>query len=96
MKLVKVQSSNVKAVGWEKEVLFVQYNNGIYTYDKVNKETYEELLKAESKGKYLNENIKNKYEFKKLDASELSNKSTSDNKIHNIEVYDEWFHRSDS
>lgn len=66
MELIKVKSSNVVAVGWEENKLYVQYPGGIYSYENVSKDLYEKLLNAESKGKFLNEEIKNKFKFMKV------------------------------
>lgn len=64
---VKVESSNISAVGYANDSLFVQYKNGsMYLYNKVPKKVYEELLKAESKGRFVNESIKGKYEYNKV------------------------------
>lgn len=65
--MVDVTSSNVVRIGHKNADLFVEYNGGgIYKYTGVPKELYEELLKSESKGKYLNEHIKAKFKFEKL------------------------------
>jgi KTSC domain len=48
-------------------VLFV---SGIeYDYENFPKEVYEQMRMAYSKGKFLNENIKGKYSFKKVKGS---------------------------
>jgi hypothetical protein len=67
VEMKKVNSSNIQAIGykdWNQE-LYVQYNSGTYIYHEVELELYERLMKAESKGRFLNENIKNKYKFTK-------------------------------
>ena len=53
-----VNSSNVVAVGYDKQKLYVEYRRGTYVYKDVPKEKYDALLKAESKGKYVCANIK--------------------------------------
>lgn len=67
MELVKVNSSNIKAVGWENNTLFIAYNSGIYMYEDVKRELYEQLLNAESKGKFVCENIKPNFSYKKVE-----------------------------
>lgn len=65
--LTSVDSTNLKAVGYDGQNLFVEFGKGtIYVYYEVPLELYTELLKAESKGKYLNSNIKNIYRYEKI------------------------------
>ena len=67
VEMKKVNSSNIQAIGYKDWIqeLYVQYNSGTYIYHEVELELYERLMKAESKGRFLNENIKNKYKFTK-------------------------------
>lgn len=69
-KMYLVNSGNMKKVGWEfdktdgKGVLRVEFNGGrTYDYWPVKKALYNELWKAESKGKWFSENIKNNLEI---------------------------------
>lgn len=66
MELVKVNSSNISKIGWDETGLYVEYTSGLYLYEGVKKEVYDKLLLAESKGKFVGTEIKNKYNFKKL------------------------------
>lgn len=69
MVLNEVVSSNISRVGYDpvKMSMVVQYLNGnTYKYINVPYEVYEGLLNAESKGRYMNEAVKNKYLFTKL------------------------------
>ena len=66
MEMIKVESSNVVAVGYKENDLYVDYKGGSYVYKNVPKPVYEGLLKAESKGKYMWAAVKGKYEYKKL------------------------------
>ena len=67
MKLNEVMSSNINAVGYENNNLIVEYKSGTkYKYIDVPKNIYEELLEAESKGRYMNTKIKNKFNFERL------------------------------
>lgn len=68
MILVEVVSSNVKKIGYENGKLYVLYSGGLYEYDGVTKEIYEELLASESKGKYISQNIKGRYNYKKVES----------------------------
>lgn len=60
MQLITVESSMVRAVGYEEETreLEVVFHNGrVYRYVDVEKEKYEQLLKADSIGRYMRSNI---------------------------------------
>jgi hypothetical protein len=47
--------------------LMIRFKTGdIYEYYKVDERTYEDLMKATSIGKYFTQNIRGKYEFKKI------------------------------
>lgn len=64
-----VKSSNLKSVGYDKsaEILEIEFNNGgIYQYSKVPENIFNELMKAQSHGKYFIRSIKNKYPTKKV------------------------------
>ena len=61
MKREKVDSSNLDSIGYSEEnsVLEVEFLNGsIYEYLDVPVEVYHGIMKADSKGKYLNEFVK--------------------------------------
>lgn len=63
--MIFVDSTNVEAVGYDEESreLHVQFRNGkVYIYADVPEETHRELLNADSKGSYLNREIKPNYE----------------------------------
>ena len=67
--MVKVESSNINAIGYDMSFggLVVEYKSGAkYMYEKVPYELYENLLKAESKGRFVNENVKGKFEYKRV------------------------------
>ena len=69
MELTPVRSSTVAKVGYNPETseLLVEFSSGAqYRYEAVEKEVYDSLLGAESVGKFLNSNIKQKYEFQKI------------------------------
>ncbi len=64
-----VNSSDVQRVGFDaiRGRLRVEFHRGgTYEYLNVPYVVYDGLLKAESKGKYLAQNIKGRYEFVKL------------------------------
>ena len=62
------RSSNVESVGWLNESLYVKFqrNNTLYRYDGVERAVYDEALKADSIGKYLVANVKDKYKVTKV------------------------------
>ena len=69
MNRIPVDSSNIAEVGYEDttmvlEILF--HNGNIYQYFDVPQSVYEEFMSADSKGKFLNANIKNNYRYTKL------------------------------
>lgn len=63
---VKVESSNIQEIGYLDNNLYVKYKSGTYVYENVDKSIYESLLSSDSKGRFMNENIKSKYNYKKL------------------------------
>lgn len=70
-KLERVKSTNIKAIGYEKEskTLNVFFsNNGLYTYSPVEEKTYNLFHSAQSIGKFFAGEIKpNKtYKFQKV------------------------------
>ena len=69
MERTPVTSTNVRAIGYDldSQTLEVEFNNGsVYQYAGVPQDEYEGLMNADSKGKYLNANIKGRYPFTKL------------------------------
>lgn len=68
VEMIPVESSNIEAIGykdWNKE-LYVKYKSGTYIYHNVKKKLYEDLMKSESKGRFMNENIKANHTYNKL------------------------------
>jgi len=62
---VSIVSTNIRSVGYDPEssMLEVEFNSGsIYQYLDVPESDYEGLMNAASKGRYLNRNIKGRYE----------------------------------
>jgi len=69
MKRQSVESSNLASVGYDEvtQTLEVEFNHGgIYQYFEVQKEVYEELMNADSQGKYFNGWIKDDYEYQRI------------------------------
>ena len=67
MKLTEVISSNVKAVGYESGKLYIMFNGGaVYEYDNVPQKLYEDIMSAESKGKFINQNVTKSFSYSRL------------------------------
>ena len=66
MNRVRVESSMIRSVGYkaDAEMLEVEFTSGsVYRYFEVPESEYEELMNAASKGRYLNQNIKDCYRY---------------------------------
>lgn len=64
-----VVSSNLKSVGYDEgsETLEIEFHNGsVYQYFGVPPEEHRELMDADSHGKYLAAEIKDKYRYEKV------------------------------
>lgn len=70
MEMVEVESSNLKAIGYDEEnnILYIDFkNSGTYKYFDVEKNIYDGFFNAESIGKYFDRNIKKvNYEYTKI------------------------------
>ena len=68
IKFESVQSSNILSVGYDNSTnsLYVNYKSGIYKYDHVESSVYENLMSSESKGRFMNENIKGRYNYSRM------------------------------
>ena len=66
MKRISVESSNLASVGYDEEskTLEIQFHSGgVYQYDDVEKEVYDELMSADSKGRYFMSMIRGAYSY---------------------------------
>ncbi len=73
MEMIPVTSSNIRAVGFDEptSTLFVEFiKSGRYSYAGVPREKFDQLLAAESQGKFLNSEIKPTYPALKLEAAD--------------------------
>ena len=64
-----VESSNLSEVGYDEQtqVLEVMFKNGgIYQYETVSMETYQNLLDAPSVGSFFHYNVKDQYPTNKI------------------------------
>lgn len=64
----KVESSQIDSVAHDEQGLFVKFISGgsIYGYPDVPKETFDQMVQAESVGKFLNSQIKPNYGYERL------------------------------
>jgi hypothetical protein len=69
MPRVELQSTSLKAAIFQEQSAFLdlEFRNGMsYRYHEVPAEVYEQLLRAESKGQYFNQHIRNHFRFTKI------------------------------
>ncbi len=68
MERVEIVSSVVQSAGHSR-VLEIQFESGrVYQYFDVPESVYEELMQAESKGKYFNAHIRNQYPYQEIEV----------------------------
>lgn len=61
-KLQKVQSSNISELGWLNNQLRVRFaSGGLFSYDGVTQQQYDELIKAKSIGSHFAKYIRPKF-----------------------------------
>lgn len=62
-----VISSNIKSIDYKNNNLIVEYLKGSkYEYKEVPLGIYNRLCEAESKGRFINSEVKGKFDFRKL------------------------------
>ena len=66
MELCEVKSSNIRRVGYDGDLLVEYISGNQYRYKEVPQELYEKLCEAESVGRFMNAEIKGKYEYEKV------------------------------
>ena len=69
MNRIPVSSSNISSVGFDADTLTleIEFTNGnVYQYFDVPSTIYEELMQAESKGRFLSSQIKGVYRYARL------------------------------
>lgn len=69
MKRTNVDSSMLKSVGFDekKKILEVEFNHGgIYEYYNVEKKTFDDLVNADSLGRYFINSIKDDYDYTQI------------------------------
>jgi hypothetical protein len=67
MSRISVTSSNLKSVGYTDGTLEIEFFGGrIYQYADVPQGIYEELMRANSHGKYFHRRIRNSYRYQRI------------------------------
>ncbi len=69
MKRIRVISSDIASIGYDYEncILEIEFNSqSLYRYFNVPKSIYEELMHADSHGKYFHRNIRDIYPTQKI------------------------------
>jgi len=69
MERTHVESSNIESIGYDSEsqTLEIEFLNGsLYQYFDVPQHIYDEMMSADSQGKYLAANIKGHYRYSKV------------------------------
>lgn len=68
MNMIKVSSSNIYSIWHENGTLYISFDKGgLYAYYNVPQNVYSNLMEAFSKGKFFRKNIKNVYNYEKLE-----------------------------
>ena len=71
MRRARIDSTSLESVGYEAEskTLEVEFlHGGVYRYFEVPEAIHAELMKAESKGRFFQANIRNKFRFERTPA----------------------------
>ena len=69
MKMEKVKSSNIKAVGFDELKMLLRvffFSGGTYEYKDVPRKVWMDFVKSKSLGKYFFRNIRDKYKTTKV------------------------------
>ena len=69
MQRTNVDSSNIVSIGYDASIQALEiefYSNSVYQYSNVPQHVYDEIMAADSHGKYLNNHIKNKYSYRRV------------------------------
>ncbi|WP_224449104.1 KTSC domain-containing protein [Haloprofundus salilacus] len=64
-----VSSSSLRSVGYDEDAGALElefHSGGVYRYEGVAEETYEELLHASSRGRYFHDHIRGEYDYRRI------------------------------
>ena len=73
--LSKIKSSNIEAIGWENDILYLLFpGKSLYEYYLVKEEIYLALKEAKSIGSYFYNNIRNnkQIKYRKVDLTKVN------------------------
>ena len=65
MKLIPVQSSNVRLIGYEDGILEIHFKDSVYHYYNVPQSVFDDFLNAPSKGRFVHKHLKS-YTYKRI------------------------------
>lgn len=69
METRSVSSSNLRRVGFDEPCMYVEFKNGeVYCYQDVSYSTFDALTKAESAGKFFQQNVRGQYQYSRIAA----------------------------
>ena len=68
MERQEVDSSNIDAIGYDEvtETLEIEFRIGVYQYKNVPEYMYNDLMNADSIGRFFHENIKDVYPYSRV------------------------------
>ena len=65
--MVEVNSSNIRSIDHDGNNLIVEYKSEVkYRYKNVSNDLFESLRLAESKGRFMNSEIKGKFDYERI------------------------------
>lgn len=76
--MLPVESSNVKSVGYDadSQTLAIEFKSGgVYHYEDVPKQTFADLMAAESPGKYVRSKIVGSFKHEKMEPEGKESKN---------------------
>ncbi|PLZ99950.1 KTSC domain-containing protein [Fischerella thermalis CCMEE 5268] len=68
--MLPMNSSMANAIGYDgdRNILQIEFHNGaVYQYSDIDQDTWQDLHQADSIGKFFNENVRGKYQYKRID-----------------------------
>ena len=67
MNRTPVTSSHLASVGWDANVLEVEFHGGsVYQYERVPQSVFADLMGASSRGQYLAQHVKDVYPYRRI------------------------------
>lgn len=67
IQMTSVQSTSISSIGYRRRTMQIEFSSGrVYSYSKVPRSTYDSFAKSQSKGKFFNEEIREKFSQKEI------------------------------